>query len=264
MATKAVDLHKAAQEIVPIMNEDSLAVCMKNGICEPALAEVLGRGRVVGCIVGWGATFHRPGELEITASGKMILGSIFEPADERLPAVADILRAVYPVRISHNMMGHRYAKLVINCCIASLGVVCGLPLGQMLSMSKARNIMIAVIKECMAVADAMGVKVEPFFGRLDYHSFVNGSGWCSDAKRHMLLRLVGFRYRRLRSSSHTSLMRGRQTEIDYLNGYVAQKGRECGIATPVNDAVIAVVKEIEKGDRTVSIHNFNDGRFSGL
>lgn len=264
MAVKAVDLERAAGEILPLMKEDSLAVSMQNGICEPALAEVLGRERVLGCIVGWGATYHAPGELEITASGPMILGNIFDPADERLPALAEVLRSVYPVRISHNMLGHRYAKLVINSCIASMGVLCGLPLGRMLAVGKARNIMIAVIRECMAVADAMEIKVEPFFGRLDYHSFASGSGWYAGARRHLLLRLVGFRYRRLRSSSLTSLRRGRRTEIAYLNGYVARMGREYGVPTPVNDTVVAMVEEIEEGMREVSPGNFADRRFTGL
>ena len=123
--------------------------------------------------------------------------------------------------------------------------------------------MIAVIQECMAVAAAMDLKVESFFGQLDYNFFVRGSGWTADAQRHFLLRMLGFKYRRLRSSSLTSLQRGRRTEIDYLNGYVAQKGREFNVPTPVNDAIITMVKEIEAGKRAVSPENFEDTLFNG-
>ena len=59
-------------------------------------------------------------------------------------------------------------------------------------------------------------------------------------------------------------MRGRRTEIDYLNGYVAGKGREYGVPTPVNNAIIAIVKEIENGSRQVSPDNLEDTRFRGL
>lgn len=259
MATKAVDLEKAAREIAPCLKDSSIVISVQNGICEPVLARILDKTRVMGCIVGWSATMHTPGELEISAPGPMILGNMFDPEDGRLPEVADILRSVYPVRISRNMMGARYAKLVINAAII-LGVVCGLPLGRVLAIKKARSIMIAIIRECMAVSDAMGITVEPFFANLDYHFFSSGMGVC----HHLLLRLVGFKYRRLRSSGLTSLERGRRTEIDYLNGYVARKGREYGVATPVNDAVIAIVKEIESGARPVSPRNFEDRRFSGL
>jgi 2-dehydropantoate 2-reductase len=237
---------------------------MQNGIPEFAVAEVAGKERTVGCIVGWGATMLDVGELELTAEGEFILGNLFDIDDHSLLLISGILAAAFPARISRDMIGHRYAKLVINSCIAPLGAICGLSFGELLARKDIRNIMIAIVRECIAVADALSIKVEPVIGNIDYYKFLNGSTFIANFKRHLLLRIMGLRYKRARSSSLTSLMRGKPTEIDYLNGYVMRKGREHNIPTPVNDVIIEMVKEIEQGKRPISIENLRNPVFDQL
>jgi len=70
--------------------------------------------------------------------------------------------------------------------------------------------------------------------------------------------MVGLKYRKLKSSSLQSLQTGRATEIDFLNGYIVDKARENNVNTPVNNLLIRLVKEIEKGIRTISPDNFNN------
>jgi 2-dehydropantoate 2-reductase len=118
--------------------------------------------------------------------------------------------------------------------------------------------MIAIVRECMAVADAMNIKVEPVIGTIDYYKFLSGSTYIANFKRHLLLRIMGLKYKRARSSSLTSLMRGKPTEIDYLNGFVMMRGREHNIPTPANNIIVDLVKDIEQGKRPISIDNLND------
>ena len=73
--------------------------------------------------------------------------------------------------------------------------------------------------------------------------------------------VIGFKYRRLKSSSLQSLRRGRPTEVDYLNGYIVRKGQAAGVPVPVNTAVVNMIHEIENGSRKVSEFNFNDPIF---
>ncbi|MFC1905551.1 ketopantoate reductase family protein [Chloroflexota bacterium] len=258
LATKANDVVAAARDTLPFLTENSKVVCMQNGMCEFAVAEVVGSERTVGCIIGWSATRHAPGELELTAGGNYILGNMFDRDDSCLPSLSEILGSIFPVLISQNMMGHRYAKLVINACIAPLGVLSGLCLGEMLAIRKIRNFVIAIIAECMAVAYGMGIAVERFIPGIDYCAFLRGSNMIANLKRHVLIQLIGMKYCRLRSSSLTSLEHGRPTEIDYLNGYIAERGSEHGIPTPVNSRIVELVKEIESGKRHVSLKNLDD------
>jgi 2-dehydropantoate 2-reductase len=61
LAVKAHDCVSTAMDLVPALGPDSIIVSLQNGICEHALVEVAGRDRIVGCVVGWGATMHGPG-----------------------------------------------------------------------------------------------------------------------------------------------------------------------------------------------------------
>jgi 2-dehydropantoate 2-reductase len=253
--TKATDMIQAARELLPFLHGHSVVISLQNGLCEEALAEVVGRSRTIGCVVGWGATMHAPGELEMTSGGEFIIGNIDQQPDERLPELQKILSAVVPVQISSNIIGHLYAKLIINSCITSLGAICGLYLGEMLARPAIRDLFLDIMREAMAVAAGMNITVEPM-NRLDYRRFLQGNSWFSHFRRHALIRLIGLKYRRLKSSSLQSLERGNPTEIDFFNGFIAASGQKHGVPTPVNDWVVQTIKAIEVGKLSISPNNF--------
>jgi len=261
LATKATDVTEAVRDLLPCLTDKSIVVSLQNGICEDAIADIVGRQRTIGCVVGWGATMHGPARYEMTSTGEFIVGNIDSKPDIRLLSLEKIMGAVVPVQRSVNIMGNLYSKLIINSCINSLGAICGYHLGKMLSLRKYRNIFIEIIGEAMAVADEMFLAVEPYGGRLDYYKFLQGAGFTDSFRRHLSIRVIGFKYRRIKSSSLQSLERGKPTEIDFLNGYISRHGRKLKISTPVNDKIIEIVKEIERGVRKVTPENFDDPFF---
>lgn len=122
-----------------------------------------------------------------------------------------------------------------------------------------------LMREAIAVADAMNIRVEPGGGgKLDYYSYLSGDSFLKRLKRHLLVRAIGLKYRRIRSSSLQSLDRGRKTEVDFLNGYISARGKEHGVPTPLNDAVLRIIHDIEDGRRTPGPHNLTDPAFAGL
>ncbi|HNR41394.1 MAG TPA: ketopantoate reductase family protein [Bacteroidales bacterium] len=260
-ATKATDMTQAAMEAMPLLKDEGCFVSMQNGICEDELIRVAGNNRVIGCVTGWGATMESPGNLIMTSSGDFILGYPDREPDEFLNLVAEALSSVVPVRMTENIMGHLYSKLIINSCITSLGAICGLYLGKMLSMEKVRRIFIEIIRESVLVADSMKIRIETFGGKLDFKKFIAGTGPLADLKRHLMIRLIGFRYRRLKSSSLQSLERGKQSEIEYLNGYIVRNAEKYNIEVPVNKAVVRLIHEIEAKKREISVNNFSDPAF---
>lgn len=264
LATKATDMIDAATELLPFMKDTTAVVSMQNGICEEAIAGVVGRDRVVGCVVGWGGTMHGPGEVEMTSTGEFVIGNIDHKDDPRLETIQKMLSNIVPVFTTDNMLGNLYSKLIINSCITSLGAVCGLFLGEMLAVKKIRNIFIQIMVEAMDVANAMGLNVEVYGGKLNYYTFVEGTGLGKRFKRHLIIRIIGFKYRRLKSSMLQSLERGKKTEIDYMNGYICDQGTRYGIPTPVNDTIVRMIREIEEGSRKISRDNFSDPFFNGF
>jgi 2-dehydropantoate 2-reductase len=257
LAVKADAVINAAREVSPYIHELSRVVSMQNGICEEALSSVVGVIRTVGCVVGWGATMLEPGRVEMASGGKFVLGNWNRDKDEQLLEIAGILGHIVPVEISNEILSHLYSKLIINSCITTLGAISGLCLGDMLAKRFIRDIFIEVIREAMQVADAMDLNVKPYAGRLNYYAFLK-SGVLSHIRRHLTIRIIGFKYRKLKSSSLQSLERGKKTEIDYLNGYISAKGKEHNIDTPLNSKLTRMVQEIENGIRKISIGSLQE------
>lgn len=259
LATKANDAVAAARAMLPLLKTESVVVSLQNGICEDALAEVVGRDRVIGCVVAWGATHLGPGRLEVTSPGEFIIGDLNYRVDNRLETVKSVLETVQPTRISSNIMGELFSKLVINSCINSLGAITGMTLGGLLGEREIRDIFMELMREAMAVAGAMGLNVEPAAGgKLDYEQFLEEKGALKRFKSHITLRIIGFKYRRIKSSSLQSLERGRPTEIDFLNGYICDRAEEYDIRVPLNRSVVKMVHEIEHGKRRMSLDNVRD------
>ncbi len=262
LAVKAADAQNAAKEVLPFLFPRSLVVPMENGMGEAALANIVGSERVVGCVIDWGATMHSYGELEMTATGKFTIGYIDGKPDDRLINLKKALSSILPAEVSENIMGRKYYKLVVNSCINSVGAICGLHLGEMFSIKKVRSIFAEIMREGVAVADAMGIRPEGLSDRFDYKKFLESADLSESFKRQIVIYMIKHKYKRLTSSSLQSLKRGRPTEVEYLNGYIADNAKRYNIPTPVNDMIVRMVKEIECGKRKVALDNLESPFFS--
>ncbi len=258
IATKAYDMPGCARQVLPRLAEDALVVSMQNGICTDALSAVVGEHRTVGCVIGFGATMKGPGELEMTSTGEFVIGL----PDKSRPALLEELRkalsAVVPASISDDIYAELYSKLIVNACITALGAVCGLRLGEMMQRNDARRIFLGVISEGVRAAEAAGLRIPPYGGKLDYHKLMQGDGVLDRLRRHLTIRIVGLKYSQLKSSSLQSLERGRPTEIQYFNGYIVRKGAESGIVCPINARLTEMVEEIEQKKRQITTDNLSD------
>lgn len=258
IATKADGLVEVAEKMLPFLHNNSRVVSMQNGICEEMLAAVVGEERTVGCVVGFGGTMHEPGRVEMTSGGEFVIGNWNRKRDQELEKLATVLSHVAETRISDEIFQELYSKMIINSCITTLGAVCGQYLGKMLAFRRSRDLFIEVIREAIEVADAMGITVPPGAGgKLDYYKFL-ARGPFSHLKRHFFIRVIGIKYRKLKSSSLQSLERGRKTEVANYNGYIASKAKELGVHTPLNDQLTLMVQEIEDGKREISPENFRE------
>lgn len=256
IVTKAYDMPDAARRVLPFLKDDSVVVSMQNGICVEALGEVVGAERAVGCVIGWGSTMLPDGSLNMTSEGDFVIGG--QRPDKDVSMLKEVLEHMMTTRVSDNIIADLYSKMIVNSCITSLGVLSGLYLGQIMAYRRAREIFISIISEAVAVANAMGLVIKPFGGKLDYYKLIKGDGVAANLKRHLMIRVIGLKYRRLKSSSLQSLQRGKPTEVDYYNGYIAKKGAEFHVATPVNTRIVEMIKEIEAKKRTIDPKNFED------
>ena len=257
LATKAYQVQWIARQLVPLLNKDSRVVSMQNGIVEDQLSRIVGPDRTVGCVVGFGATLHEPGVVEMTSGGWIRVGYPYRPPDRALNEIAKMLGSVVPTSTSTQIMAELYSKLIINSCTSTLGAISGLVLGSLLKIKRTRQLFIAIAREAVMVAEAMPLTIPPFAGRIDYHLLLRQSSF----RQHLYIRLFGLKYRKLRSSNLRSLERGRKTEIEFLNGYIVSQGVAYGVETPVNRRLVQMIHEIEHKKRPITPVNLEDEFF---
>lgn len=263
LAMKATDVEAAAREVLPLLSPDGYVVTLQNGIVEDRVAQIVGRRSVIGAIVGWGATMHRPGIYEMTSRGETTIGELDGVISSRVTALRGILSAAAPTSVSANIMGALWSKLAINCVITTLGAVTGQTLGALLRRWPARRLALSVVSEVLDTAAACNVTLEPVGGTLNLAQLYVKPGQRRDGfalaqiPQHAIMSAVGYRFRRLRSSMLQSLERGRVPEIDFLNGYVVARAREMRVPVPVNAALTAMVHDIAEGRRPINPANLS-------
>jgi len=261
LATKANDVGEIAQNIVPFLRDDTAVVSLQNGICEELIADIVRPDRTVGCVVGWGATMLGPGRIEITSDGEFIIGELDGEVTHRLLIIKSMLEKIFKVKISNNIYGALFSKLIINSCITTLGAISGLYLGELLNLNIARTIFLHVLTEAVQLAKTNQIKLEKIGGKIDLYKFaltpreLNNNFSLSLLKKHLGIQLIGLKYRRLKSSSLQSLERGKPTEIDFLNGYIVNKAQQFNIPVPVNQKLVTMVKNIESGKIKIDREN---------
>jgi 2-dehydropantoate 2-reductase len=109
------------------------------------------------------------------------------------------------------------------------------------------SITVKIAGEALTVAHTLGVQVEPVGGipAKVYLDAVRGVGL--EKLRNKWVE-GGRNLGAGRPSLLQDVMKGRRTEVDYLNGYVVRKGREVGVPTPMNEAIVEVTKRMEAGE----------------
>ncbi len=219
---KSTDTESAGAQIRPFLGANTLVLCLQNGVDNAdRLRTALPPQQVAAAVVYVATEMAGPGHVRHHGRGELVI----EPAAGSEAAARALAAAGIPTEISDNVRGALWAKLIINCAYNAVSAIAQRPYGENVQGAGIRDAMHDVVEECLAVAKADGVQVPG-----DMHSVV---GKLADS---MPLQF---------SSTAQDLARGKRSEIDYLNGFVVQRGTAHDIATPVNRVLWALVKLIE-------------------
>lgn len=236
---------------------DGVIVTLQNGLPEPGIAEIVGEERVLGCTVAWGATMTSPGVSELTSSPDSLtfsLGSISGKKVPHMDEVKRLLELMGPVEVDPNFIGTRWSKLLINASFSGMSAVLGCTFGEAAADRRSRKVVQQLIKECIDVCAAGGIRIEPVQGKdivklLDYH------GPVKKAISNFIIPIAIRKHARLKASMLQDIEKGKKTEVDAINGAVCAFGRKVGCPTPANDTVTDIIHRIEKGELTPSYDN---------
>ena len=245
VSVKSYDTEWAAQMALAYLKQpDGVVVDFQNGVNDERVASVVGKARCLGCVITIGAGMYEPGHAMRTDSGSVgfKIGEHDGRDTPRAQALARVMNDVAGAKVTTNLWGERWSKLAVNCMANPLAGLSGLGSAEVRTAPLPRRIAIHVAAEVIQVGRAAGYEVEPIYG-IDARRFVDaaqGKGW--DAVEADMAASVKF-LSGGRPSMLQDVMKGRRTEIDYLNGYVSQQGKRLGVPTPVNDAVVAAVRQ---------------------
>ena len=253
LLTKQVTNADAFPHIMAHIHEQTTIVAMQNGIPEGSVAAYFGAQRTLGCPVGLGATWLGPGESESTSSYERLkehaceLGELDGTITPRLLAVQSILEHVGKVHLLTNLWGARWSKLFINSTFSGMSAALNGTYGDVLYNDESLYCAAHIGDEVIRVAQAEGVRLEPMQGQ-DIAEFALVPPVDVAAKRELYHKLFGPQAK-LKASMLQDMEKGRESEILYINGFVAATGTKHGIATPFNNMVVNLVQEAHTAKR---------------
>ena len=251
------------KEVVTTLKEflapDGVLVTFQNGLPEMEIAEILGEERVLGCTVAWGATLQSPGVCELTSEPDALsfsLGSISEKRSSHFDEVKRLLEKMGTVDVEENFIGTRWSKLLINASFSGMSAVLGCTFGEAAGPKQSRRIVQALIKECIDVCKAGGIRIEPVQGK-DIVKLLDYSGPVKKAISFFIIPIAIRKHAKLKASMLQDIEKGKLTEVDAINGAVSAYGRKIGFPTPVNDRVVEIIHGIERGEYKASFDNLS-------
>lgn len=245
LAVRSVATEAALAQIAPVIGPHTDVVSLQNGLNEDRIAAVVGPARTIGCVVGFGATWIAPGRVDLDAMGDLTVGRLDGSSDGRLVMVRDLLDDAFPTKITDNVTGALWSKILVNA-MTVMGALGGVLTGELLETTERRSIVAGVIAEGVRVARAAGVDLPPVYGAVPPDE-VDGSRW--DEIMQDVLARFGHRFGAIRSVTLRDFELGRPTEIDAVTGEIVRRGDAVDVPTPLNDAVYAMLREIEAGER---------------
>jgi 2-dehydropantoate 2-reductase len=233
--------HRAALEPLAATGKVESFVSLGNGLIQDRIGEIVGADRLLSCLVEWGGNNLGPGRVVRDTIAPMVVGELDGSERDRTRLLARCLEAVGPVRLTRNIRGQIWSKLLVNSSCTGLSAVSGLRYGGVAEHEDGRAAIYAIWAEGAAVAEAEGIELDEVLD-VQPHELVERD----DAALDRLMAIAG----NTKPSMLQDLEQGRETEVDVVNGGVAQRGRAHGIATPFNDRVIELVHAMERGERS--------------
>jgi len=215
---KTTDNATMAREMAPLLAPGALVLSMQNGVDNV---------EQIRAVVYVAASVPEPGRVKHVGRGDLVVG----PENEKTKRIAALFsRASVPCRISENIEGELWTKLVWNCALNAVSALGRAKYGQIASSADAWKVVETAVYEVLAVARAAGIHPP---GLEDPKAALAGALKIATQMAEAL------------SSTGQDMNRGKRTEIDSLNGYISRRGAELGVATPVNHALFALVKLAE-------------------
>jgi 2-dehydropantoate 2-reductase len=220
VCVKAYDLRKSLTALRSLIREDTVLLLLQNGlgIEEEAKKATKGKGKLLRGIVGFGAEMQNPGQVHVSWNITILDNDSISQEIAKIFETSDLA-----VLVSEQFQTDIWRKVVINCVTNPLSAILRVQTADLVS-PQLKPVLKAIVNECIKVGAAEGVELD--------------SG-ILELMEHQLPRYTN------RTSMFQDLLRGRKTEIGFLNGKITELGKTHNIPTPVNASLTDMVHFME-------------------
>jgi 2-dehydropantoate 2-reductase len=229
-SVKTRDTREAATQIAPHLAAGATVLSLQNGVDNVAQMRESAGIAALPAVVYVAVSLPEPGCVKHVGRGDLVLGDPEPSAPRRAEvqrAAEMFVRAGVPCRVSDNIEGELWTKLVVNCAANAVSALARSSYGRAARNPEARTLILSVAEEAMAVARAAGIRLP-------------------DADLAAAALKLAETMAAATSSTAQDIANGHRTEIDALNGYIVRRGRELGVPTPMNFTLYALVKLLEE------------------
>jgi 2-dehydropantoate 2-reductase len=259
VAMKSYDTAWATHLVAPYLSSEGFVVSLQNCLNEETIASIVGWGRTVGVVASQiSVDMFEAGRIRRTVAkggDKYTIFRIGEPHGRITPRVEELVgwfRAIDSAKATTNLWGERWSKLVQNAMGNGVTAATGLTSGDCLRNETIRTFQIKLAGEAVRVGQALGYTLESIRG-VEPETMARAAEGDRAAIAQVEAALIpkaGSNPRAdiQRPSMAQDIIKGRRTEIDAMNGYVARKGAEVGVQAPSHVKLAKIVTQVERGE----------------
>ena len=254
MAVKSNDHRWLAEFIKPYLKKEGVFVAIQNGMNDDSIASIIGKQRVIGCVVELSAEIFTPGFVKRNTTHKTTWFSVGELDgffSDRVKEIQAILNHVGRCDVTNTIYNAKWTKLIANSMTMGPFGLLGLGNSEAAHLPGMFELSVQIGKESVAVGEALGYRMEPIFGlRADEFAGTSDENLVTAMKT-----LLGHVSRGRTAPIHDHI-KGRTSEMAFISGLVARKGKELGIAVTGNAAVAEIDRRINTGEIKMDRSNF--------
>lgn len=243
---KAYDTAWMAQLIEPYLAIDGMMIGIQNAMTADAISDIVGPDRTLGCVVELSSEIFTPGIVQRNTPPARTwfgLGALTPETEVRLPEIEALLSHIGQVSISDDVLSAKWMKLVVNTmCLGPLAMM-GLTLYEAVKVPGLREFVLKTGTEALVAGQARGYSIQPIFGLSD--ADIKDTNRLLETLFDKLAADIGPSARDCVLQDH---LKGRYSEVDLINGLVAEESADAGRPAPANAAVTAITQRIHAGE----------------
>lgn len=256
LAAKSYDTGWMVPFIEPYLKADGILVSLQNSLNDEWIAPIIGYERDIATAFELSGEIFEPGRVKRNNNRDhtwFAVGELHGRVTPRLEEVAELISAVAVTEITSNIWGTKWSKLVVNTMSQGLCGILGIYNWEIMKNPGLFKISVELGKESLQVGKTLGYKLEPLFG-MTAEDFLASTDELLEKNLKTLFTTIG---KASRCAVYQDHLKGRKSEVDYLNGLVADRGKRVGIPTPWNEAITSLTREIEKGSLKPDLANLD-------